>query len=124
MHVGMSYGDPNAGLHAAFAVLSALFYRARTGKGQYIDMSQQESTMAVLGEGFMEYGMNAAQPPRNGKRVAHMAAHGVFICAGEDRWLSIAGAPIIGHDNDDGFGELLGLSSGHIEALQARQVVY
>ncbi len=90
MHVGMSYGDPNAGLHAAFAVLSALFYRERSGGGQYIDMSQCESTMAVLGEGFMEYAMNGAQPPRNGNRVAHMAPHGVFMCAGEDRWLSIA----------------------------------
>jgi len=95
MHVGMSYGDPNAGLHAAFAVLSALFYRERTGKGQYIDMSQQESTMAVLGEGFMEYAMSGAQPPRNGNRVAHMAPHGVFMAAGEDRWLGIACA------NDD-----------------------
>ncbi len=34
MHVGMSYGDPNAGLHAAFALLAALLYRQRTGKGQ------------------------------------------------------------------------------------------
>ena len=90
MHVGMSYGDPNAGLHAAFAVLSALFYRERTGKGQYIDMSQWESTMGVLGEGFMEYAMNGAQPQRNGNRVAHIAPHGVFRCEGEDRWISIA----------------------------------
>jgi benzylsuccinate CoA-transferase BbsF subunit len=90
MHVGMSYGDPNAGLHAAFAVLSALFYRERTGKGQYIDMSQQESTIGVLGEAFMEYGMNGEAPPRNGNRVHNMAPHGVFMAAGEDRWLSIA----------------------------------
>ena len=90
MHVGMSYGDPNAGLHAAFAVLSALFYRERTGKGQYIDMSQQEATIGVLGEAFMEYGMNGAAPPRNGNRIANMAPHGVFMAAGEDRWLSIA----------------------------------
>jgi len=90
MHVGMSYGDPNAGLHAAFAVLSALFHRERTGKGQYIDMSQCESTMDVLGEGFMEYAMNGAQPPRSGNRVANMAPHGVFRCTGEDRWISIA----------------------------------
>jgi len=103
MHVGMSYGDPNAGLHAAFAVLSALFYRERTGTGQYTDMSQQESTMAVLGEGFMEYGMNGVQPPRNGNRVAHMAPHGVFMCAGEDRWLSIACA------NDNEWNALCGV---------------
>ena len=98
MHVGMSYGDPNAGLHAAFALLAALYHRERTGEGQYIDMSQWESTMAVLGEGFLEYSMNGAQPPRNGSRVPYMAPHGIFRCAGaqtgeglpDDRWVSIA----------------------------------
>src|SRR3989442_5079004 len=85
MHVGMSYGDPNAGLHAAFAVLSALFYRARTGKGQYIDMSQQESTMAVLGAGIMEYGMDRGQPPRNSNRGPTIAPHRGLPCAVGDR---------------------------------------
>jgi benzylsuccinate CoA-transferase BbsF subunit len=90
MHVGMSYGDPNAGLHAAFAVISALIYRERTGNGQYIDMSQWESTMSVLGEAFVGYALNGAQPPRNGNRVEQMAPHGMFRCEGEDRWVSIA----------------------------------
>ena len=99
MHVGMSYGDPNAGLHAAFAVLSALFYRERTGEGQYIDMSQWESTMAVARRGIMDYTMNGEQPPRMGNRVRDMAPHGVFRCApgdprrgfpADDRWISIA----------------------------------
>jgi len=108
MHVGMSYGDPNAGLHAAFAVLSALYYRERTGQGQYIDMSQWESTMALIGDAVLDYSMNGTQPPRNGNRVGHMAPHGVFRCApaaggstsgggaqtggglSEDRWVSIA----------------------------------
>ena len=40
MSVGFSYGDPNGGLHGAFAVLAALMHRARTGEGQYIDLSQ------------------------------------------------------------------------------------
>jgi benzylsuccinate CoA-transferase BbsF subunit len=90
MHVGMSYGDPNAGLHAAFAVLSALYHRERTGKGQYIDMSQWESTMNVMGEGIMDFTMNGTQPPRNGNRIPEMAPHGVFRCEGDDRWVSIA----------------------------------
>lgn len=90
MHVGMSYGDPNAGLHAAFTVLSALLYRERTGHGQYIDMSQWEATMSVLGEAFVGYAMTGTQSPRNGNRVDHMAPHGLFRCEGEDRWVSIA----------------------------------
>lgn len=90
MHVGISYGDPNAGLHGAVAVLAALLYRARTGKGQYIDLSQWETTIAVLPEGIMGQVMNGRQPPRCGNRDSHMAPHGVFRCAGRDRWVAIA----------------------------------
>jgi crotonobetainyl-CoA:carnitine CoA-transferase CaiB-like acyl-CoA transferase len=89
MHVGMSYGDPNAGLHAAFAVIAALFHRERTGKGQYIDMSQWESSMCVVGEAFMHHAMNGDQPERNGNRSRRMSPHGQFMAAGDDAWVSI-----------------------------------
>lgn len=90
MHVGISYGDPNGGLHGAFAVLAALFHRARTGRGQYIDLSQQETSVSVLGEAVTEYTMNGTQPVRDGNRDPHMAPHGVFRCAGDERWVAIA----------------------------------
>ena len=90
MHVGISYGDPNGGLHGAVAVLAALLYRARTGEGQYIDLSQWETSMAVLPQAIVEWTMNGVQPPRDGNRVPHMAPHGVFRAAGEDRWIAIA----------------------------------
>jgi benzylsuccinate CoA-transferase BbsF subunit len=90
MHVGFSYGDPNGGLHGAFTVLCALMYRARTGKGQYIDLSQWETSMAVLGEGIMAQVMNGSQPPRMGNRDPYLSPHGLFRCQGEDRWVSIA----------------------------------
>jgi benzylsuccinate CoA-transferase BbsF subunit len=77
-------------LHGAFAVLAALLYRARTGKGQFIDLAQQETTIAVLPDGVMEYTMNGTQPPRNGNRDPAMAPHGVFRCAGEQRWVAVA----------------------------------
>jgi benzylsuccinate CoA-transferase BbsF subunit len=124
MHVGMSYGDPNAGLHAAFAVISALIYRERTGEGQYIDMSQWESTMSALGDGIMHYTMNGEQPPRAGNRIDGMAPHGVFRCAPEpppmegfppeDRWLSIAVA------TDDEWRALAG-AMGHPEPAEDRR---
>ena len=90
LHVGMSYGDPNAGLHAAFALIAALFHREKTGEGQYIDMSQWESTMAVMGDGFLAQGLNGSPPPRTGNRIDEMAPHGMFRCEGDDRWVSIA----------------------------------
>jgi len=90
MHVGISYGDPNGGLHGAFAVLCALMYRARTGKGQYIDLSQFETSTAMVAEGLLDYSMNGSQPERDGNRDPHMAPHGVFRSAGEDCWVSLA----------------------------------
>jgi crotonobetainyl-CoA:carnitine CoA-transferase CaiB-like acyl-CoA transferase len=90
MHVGVSYGDPNGGLHGAVAVLAALLHRSRTGEGQYIDLSQWETSMAVLPEAILAWTMNGVQPPRDGNRDHGMAPHGVFRAAGEDRWIAIA----------------------------------
>jgi len=80
MHAGFSYADPNAGVHGAFAIISALFHRAKTGEGQYIDMSQWECAMDVLSEGILEYTMNGREPERNGNRDPLMAPHGLFKC--------------------------------------------
>ena len=88
-NVGFSYGDPNGGLHGAFAVLAALMHRARTGEGQYIDLSQWETSVAVLGEGIMAQEMNGSPPQRIGNRDLYMAPHGLFRCQGDDRWISI-----------------------------------
>ena len=90
MHVGISYGDPNGGLHGAFALMCALMYRARTGKGQYIDLSQWETSTAMVAEGLLDYSMNGTQPEREGNRDPYMAPHGVFRCAGQDQWVSLA----------------------------------
>ncbi|MBM4254534.1 MAG: CoA transferase [Deltaproteobacteria bacterium] len=89
MHVGFSYGDPNGGLHGSFAVLAALMHRERTGEGQYIDLSQLESSIAVIGEGLLAYTMNGVPPPRIGNRDPYVSPHGLFHCQGEDRWVSI-----------------------------------
>jgi benzylsuccinate CoA-transferase BbsF subunit len=90
MHIGVSYGDPTAGLHGALAVMAALCHRRRTGEGQFIDVSLWETTASLLPDALLEYQMNGAEPPRDGNRDPHMAPHGVFRCAGSDRWLSLA----------------------------------
>jgi|SRR5208282_790628 len=98
MHAGFSYADPNAGVHGAFAVLTALYHRKKTGQGQYIDMSQWECAMDLLAEGILEYTMNGREPERNGNRDPFMAPHGIFKCQDLpekvmdmtiDRWVSI-----------------------------------
>ena len=92
MHSGFSYADPNAGVHGAFAVLTALYHRAKTGEGQYIDMSQWECAMALLPEGILEYTFNAHEPERIGNSDPQMAPHGIYRCL--DRPERIAGNSI------------------------------
>lgn len=46
--VGTSLGDVAASLHAAFAIMAALWFREKTGEGQYIDVSMQECMVAIL----------------------------------------------------------------------------
>ena len=88
--VGLSYGDPNAGINAAVAICAALVARRRTGQGQYIDVSLWEAVAALVPEGWMEYAMNHAQPQRRGNRDPWMAPHNCFPCSGKDEWVTIA----------------------------------
>jgi benzylsuccinate CoA-transferase BbsF subunit len=88
--VGISYGDPNSGIHAAVAICAALAARQRTGRGQYIDVSLWEAMEALVPEGWMDYAMNGTQPPRQGNRDPWMAPHNCFRCLGEDEWVTIA----------------------------------
>jgi len=87
-----AFADPFNGVMGAFAVLAALSYRDRTGKGQHIDYSQQEAVMQMVGPAFMDYAINGrvAGPKGNRHPLDAAAPHGVFPCAGEDRWISIA----------------------------------
>jgi len=89
MEVGISYGDPTGGLHGAVAVLAALHHRAATGEGQFIDLSQWETTIAVLGEGILAQAIHGTAPARQGNRHDRMSPHGIFRAAGDDRWVAI-----------------------------------
>jgi crotonobetainyl-CoA:carnitine CoA-transferase CaiB-like acyl-CoA transferase len=70
--------------------MCALDYRLRTGKGQYINLSQYEATVGVIGHVIMEYLANGREPARRGNRSLHAAPHGCYRCQGDDRWCVIA----------------------------------
>lgn len=84
------FPDPVAGYHGAFAVLAALRQRRRTGKGQWIDLSQYEATIGHLGEAFADYTMNGRLGKPMGNRDGVMAPHGCYPCQGLDKWVNIA----------------------------------
>ncbi|HJO24637.1 MAG: CoA transferase [Myxococcota bacterium] len=87
-----AFSDPFNGILGGFGVLAALRHRDRTGNGQHVDYSQQEAVMQFVGPAFMDYAMNgrSAGPMGNRHPLAVAAPHGVFPCAGDDRWISIA----------------------------------
>ncbi len=84
------YGDANASVHGAFAVLAALYYRKRTGEGQHIDLAEVEVGTSVLGEAILDYTMNRRVAKPQGNNHPSMAPHNNYRCKGDDKWISIA----------------------------------
>lgn len=75
---------------SATAVIAALAYRRRTGKGQYIELSQLEAGIHCLDTVILEYTANGREQSRLGNRHPQASPHGAYRCQGEDRWCAIA----------------------------------
>ena len=102
-----AYSDAVAGMAGAQAVLLALIQRARTGRGQWIDLSQMEAMSALLGPLVLELSANRSDVQRTGNRLAHGggAPHGAYRCLGDDRWLAIT---VFTDDEWDAFTAAIG----------------
>ena len=85
-----AYPDAVSALHGLFAVMCALQHHRRTGRGQYINLSQYEATVSALGHVMMEQLNNGREPRKAGNRSRRAAPHGCYRCRGEDRWCTIA----------------------------------
>jgi len=85
-----AYTDSIAARFGAATLLAALDYRRRTGKGQYIDLSQSEAGIQFLAPYLLDYDANGRGLERNGNRDQSTAPHGAYRCLGEDRWCAIA----------------------------------
>ena len=72
------------------AVLAALDYRRRSGRGQYIDNSILENTAYFFSLPVMDYAVNGRVWNRDGNRNPGASPHGAFRCLGDDRWVAIA----------------------------------
>ena len=89
-NTGPSYLDPIGGFNAAAAILTALHYRQRTGKGQYIEVPQVEAAMQLIGAELLLATETGVDPAPDGNRVATTAPHDAFPARGEDQWVVIA----------------------------------
>jgi benzylsuccinate CoA-transferase BbsF subunit len=88
-----AYSDFVAPRFLAAAVIAALDYKRRTGKGQYIDMSQYEAALQNLAPALIDYFATGRILAAQANQSPRYAPHGAYRCADQDgieRWISIA----------------------------------
>jgi crotonobetainyl-CoA:carnitine CoA-transferase CaiB-like acyl-CoA transferase len=88
-----AYSDFVAPRFSTCALLAALDYRRRTGKGQYVDMSQYEASLHNLAPALIDYFATGRVLGPRGNGSDRYAPHGTYRCADEDRnerWIAIA----------------------------------
>ena len=86
----IAYGDPVGGLHAAAALLVALYHKQRSSRGQRIVLSQVECMFDMVAPWIVAESANGHGDLRLGSRHPHYAPQGVYRCAGDDAWLVIS----------------------------------
>ena len=87
--VHVALGDAAGGITGAAALLTALRHKHRTGKGQYLDLSQSQGLFPIGIEGILTQSATGEPPRRLGNRSDRYAPRGVYPCAGDDEWVVI-----------------------------------
>jgi crotonobetainyl-CoA:carnitine CoA-transferase CaiB-like acyl-CoA transferase len=99
LRAGFPVCDTVGGLNAAFAIMGALYYRERTGEGQFIDVALLDSIMPLMGWVVANLMIGGQQPVLMGNDNFTAAPSGVFktknsfinIAANkQEQWESVA----------------------------------
>ena len=95
--------DPISGFYFAGAIVAALNYRNKTGKGQRIDLSMIESVAVNIGDAVLEYSVSQTVRRPYGNRHPRVAPHNVYQTA-DEQWLALA------TENDESFKVLASIA--------------
>ena len=87
--IGVALADIGAGMLAAYAVMTALFHRERTGVGQYIDVSMLDLQVAWLTYQAATYFATDTPPPRVGAAHPNLVPYQAFKCA-DGKYINVA----------------------------------
>jgi benzylsuccinate CoA-transferase BbsF subunit len=106
-------GDYLAGAQGAFAVMTALWHRDRTGEGQLIEVAQAENAAAMFTQAIMDYSLNGKTQVAIGNRDVHgQYPCGVYpakspgtVETQDDHWISIS---VQSDEQWQAFGEAIG----------------
>jgi crotonobetainyl-CoA:carnitine CoA-transferase CaiB-like acyl-CoA transferase len=82
--------DPIGGLHAAFATMTAIVDRDRTGLGQVIEAPLIEAALNVAAQQFVEFAAYGRVVERYGNKSRVHAPHDVYRCRGFEQWVAIS----------------------------------
>jgi crotonobetainyl-CoA:carnitine CoA-transferase CaiB-like acyl-CoA transferase len=85
-----AYTDYVSPRYLAATILAAVDHRDRTGEGQYIDLSQAESSMHFLAPAVLDYKINGKLAPQIGNAHPVLCPHGAYPSLGDDKWVTIA----------------------------------
>ncbi len=75
---GIAVSDLMTGMYATVAVLAALKWREKTGKGQYIDLALLDTQVSWLANMAMNYLVGQEVPERAGNAHQNIVPYGVF----------------------------------------------
>ena len=82
--------DPNAGMHAVFAILGALIERDRSGEGAFLELTMVEAALNVAAEQVIEWTAHGHLMERGGNRSPYAAPQGIYRTSAEETWVGLA----------------------------------
>jgi formyl-CoA transferase len=114
MRATAGLGDTGAGLHCAIGILAAIVQRHATGRGQQVEVAQQDAVLNLLRIHLREHYTHGRPAPRRGNRGVVTAPSNLYRCrpfgpndyvyihvANQDMWRSLVrvlGRPELGDE--------------------------
>ena len=88
--LGASIADASAGIHMAYALISALYHKEKTGEGQFVDVGMMDTVFSTLENFVVMQTYAGITPTRNGNSNLGAAPFNVFVS--KDGYVAIATA--------------------------------
>jgi crotonobetainyl-CoA:carnitine CoA-transferase CaiB-like acyl-CoA transferase len=82
--------DPNAGMHASFALVVGLLERAATGCGCHLEVTMVEGALNAAAEMVIEKTAYDNRLERDGNRSPHVAPQGLYPGRDDETWLAVS----------------------------------
>lgn len=85
-----AYGDLGPALWAAFSIVTAIYYRERMGVGQWIDVAQADTMVALTASAIANYTITGLTEEERAKKYPRMRGPGIGgFTKASDGWVAI-----------------------------------